>query len=82
MPRKEARSKRDHSDKLVRFRVFAQILVVVILCGASKYCGRFSKVQISENFQSSAFSAFVFVVVFFSFGELVYPEQWDAGSTA
>lgn len=81
MLRKEARSKRDHSDKLVRFRVFAQILVVVILCGASKYCGRFSKVQISENFQSSAFSAFVFVVFFF-FGERVYPEQRDAGSTA
>lgn len=80
MPRKEARSKRDHSDKLVHFRVFAQILVVVILCGASKYCGRFSKVQISENFQSSAFSAFVFVVFFF--GERVYPEQRDAGSTA
>lgn len=46
-------SKRDHSDKLVEFHIFAQALVVVILWGAFKYCGRFSKAKISENVEPS-----------------------------
>lgn len=46
-------SKKDHSDKSVQFHTFAQTLVVVILQGTFKYCGRFSKTQIGENVQPS-----------------------------
>lgn len=58
-------SKRDHSDKSVQFHIFAQALVVVILWGAFKYCGRFSKTRISEESSPLVW---------------VYPEQQDAGS--
>lgn len=42
-------SKRDDSDKSVQFHIFAQALVVVILWGAFRYCGRFSKAKTSEK---------------------------------
>lgn len=57
-------SKKDHSDKLVQFHIFAETLVVVILWGAFKYYGRFIKAKIRTS------SPLVWV----------YPEQQDASS--
>lgn len=49
----EGSAKRDHSDKLVWFHIFAHIFVVISR-GTFKYCGEFSMAKISEKVQPSS----------------------------